>query len=44
MGHFDSARDRLPEKEKYRRNAQLLEDALRDESDNARYPFYVAQS
>jgi len=43
-GYFDSARNRLPAKEKYRRDARLLNKALRKEPDNVRYVFYLAQS
>jgi hypothetical protein len=44
VGHFDSARNRMDAREKYRRDAQVLEKALIDEPDNARYVFYLAQS
>lgn len=43
-GWFDSARNRLDPVEKYRRDAQVLEAALAQEPDNARYVFYLAQS
>ncbi len=42
-GFFDSARN-LDPKAKYRRDAEVLEAALKDEPDNARYVFYLAQS
>jgi tetratricopeptide (TPR) repeat protein len=42
-GHFDSARNQNPI-EKYRRDAAVLEAALRQEPGNARYVFYLAQS
>jgi hypothetical protein len=42
-GLFDSARNRDP-KRKYDQDAQVLEAALRDEPENARYAFYLAQS
>lgn len=44
VGHFDSARNQLEQREKYQRDARVLEDALREEPDNARYVFYLAQS
>lgn len=40
--HQDGARARAPDT--YLRDARLLEQALRDEPDNARYVFYLAQS
>jgi tetratricopeptide (TPR) repeat protein len=43
-GMFDSARNSLPQEEKYRRDAQVLEEALKSEPNNARYVFYLAQS
>jgi len=43
-GHFDSARNRLPPQEKYGRDAQVLEAALRDDPHNVRSVFYLAQS
>jgi glycosyltransferase involved in cell wall biosynthesis len=42
-GYFDSARNVDPKK-KYANDARILEEALRDEPDNARYVFYLAQS
>ncbi len=44
VGHFDSARNRCPAKEKYLRDAEVLKSALVREPDNARYCFYLAQS
>jgi glycosyltransferase involved in cell wall biosynthesis len=43
-GMFDSARNALPQEEKYRRDAEILEKALVTEPNNARYVFYLAQS
>ncbi|MFN7572006.1 MAG: glycosyltransferase [Betaproteobacteria bacterium] len=43
-GLFDSARNRGDPVEKYRRDAAVLEAALKDEPDDARYVFYLAQS
>jgi glycosyltransferase involved in cell wall biosynthesis len=42
-GYFDSARNVDPQK-KYANDARILEEALRDEPDNARYVFYLGQS
>ena len=42
-GYFDSARNVDPKK-KYANDARILEDALKDEPNNARYVFYLAQS
>jgi glycosyltransferase involved in cell wall biosynthesis len=42
-GFFDSARNVDP-KRKYEHDAEVLEQALRDEPNNARYLFYLAQS
>ena len=42
-GYFDSARNVDP-KQKYANDARILEEALRDEPDNARYVFYLGQS
>ena len=42
-GFFDSARNADP-KAKYESDARVLEQALKDEPDNARYVFYLAQS
>jgi hypothetical protein len=44
IGHFDSARNQRPQREKYLADAEVLENALREEPDNARYQFYLAQS
>jgi tetratricopeptide (TPR) repeat protein len=43
-GMFDSARNRLPQEEKYRKDALVLEQALVTEPNNARYVFYLGQS
>lgn len=43
-GMFDSARNALPQEEKYRRDAETLRTALLTEPDNARYVFYLGQS
>jgi glycosyltransferase involved in cell wall biosynthesis len=43
-GHFDSARNAPGEAAKYAADARVLEAALLDEPDNARYVFYLAQS
>jgi glycosyltransferase involved in cell wall biosynthesis len=44
--HIDTARDgaRASDSQKYHRDVQMLEEALRDEPDNERYVFYLAQS
>lgn len=44
VGHFDSARNQKPPREKYLQDAQVLEAALETEPQNARYQFYLAQS
>jgi FkbM family methyltransferase len=44
VGHFDSARNQLDPKEKYARDAALLERALEQEPGNARYRYYLACS
>lgn len=44
LGHFDSARNRQPAREKYLRDAKTLAAALEDDPGNARYQFYLAQS
>ena len=44
IGHFDSARNRRPPREKYLHDAEVLEAALAREPANARYSFYLAQS
>jgi glycosyltransferase involved in cell wall biosynthesis len=43
-GLFDSARNAEDAATKYSRDAAVLEAALKDEPDNARYVFYLAQS
>lgn len=43
-GLFDSARNQVDAATKYARDAAVLEAALKDEPDNARYVFYLAQS
>ena len=40
----DGARSQLPAAEKFDRDAEVLRRALKDEPDNARYAFYLAQS
>ncbi|MFT3924370.1 MAG: tetratricopeptide repeat protein [Myxococcales bacterium] len=44
VGHFDSARNQVDAKEKYGRDARVLEEALKREPDNARYRYYLARS
>lgn len=44
VGHFDSARNRRPARQKYLDDARTLTAALDAEPDNARYQFYLAQS
>lgn len=44
VSHFDSARNQASAAVKYGRDAELLERALRDDPENARYRFYLAQS
>ncbi|HYP75487.1 MAG TPA: FkbM family methyltransferase [Polyangiaceae bacterium] len=44
IGHFDSARNQGDIKQKYARDAALLEKALEREPDNARYRYYLARS
>ncbi len=44
IGHFDSARNQGDARAKYARDAEVLEKALVDEPNNARYVFYLAQS
>jgi tetratricopeptide (TPR) repeat protein len=44
VGHFDGARNQGEARAKYAHDAEVLERALRDEPDNARYVFYLAQS
>lgn len=40
----DGARSQRPQREKFLADVEVLEKALRDEPDNARYQFYLAQS
>lgn len=42
--HTDGARSQRPQAEKFAADAEILRQALRDEPDNARYAFYLAQS
>lgn len=42
--HTDGARSQLSQREKFTRDAEVLRRALKDEPDNARYAFYLAQS
>ncbi len=44
VGHFDSARNQGDVRQKYARDAEVLERGLVEEPDNARYVFYLAQS
>jgi FkbM family methyltransferase len=44
VGHFDGARNQIDEKEKYARDAAVLERILEQEPDNARYRYYLARS
>lgn len=44
VGHFDSARNQLDQKQKYARDAATLEKALEKEGTNARYRYYLARS
>lgn len=44
IGHFDSARNRRSQQEKYLADAALLERALAAEPGHRRYQFYLAQS
>ena len=44
IGHFDSARNQGDPKQKYARDAAVLEKALEQEPDNARYRYYLARS
>lgn len=44
IGHFDSARNQGDPKQKYARDAELLERALEQQPDNARYRYYLARS
>ena len=42
--HNDGARSRMPQTEKFARDAEVLRTALEKEPENARYAFYLAQS
>lgn len=44
VGHFDGARNQQPMREKYLRDAAVLESALKSDPSNPRYRFYLAQS
>lgn len=44
VGHFDGARNQIDAKEKYARDAAVLEQALEREPANARYRYYLARS
>jgi len=44
VGHFDSARNQGDSKQKYAKDAAVLEQALEREPDNARYRYYLARS
>ena len=45
VGHFDGGRSQnITTREKYARDAAVLEQALVDEPDNARYQYYLARS
>ncbi|NKI36467.1 glycosyltransferase [Wenzhouxiangella sp. XN79A] len=44
IGHFDSARNRQPQRQKYLKDADVLKKALEREPDHSRYQFYLAQS
>jgi tetratricopeptide (TPR) repeat protein len=44
VGHFDGARNQVEVKEKYARDAAVLEQALEREPGNARYVYYLARS
>lgn len=44
VGGFDGARNQVSPEEKYGRDAQVLEEALKDEPNNARYRYYLARS
>ncbi|AKS41245.1 tetratricopeptide repeat-containing glycosyltransferase [Wenzhouxiangella marina] len=43
-GHFDSARNQQPQRQKYLKDADVLRRALKQSPDHARYQFYLAQS
>lgn len=44
VGHFDGARNQVDAREKYGHDAQVLEKALENEPENARYRYYLARS
>lgn len=44
VGHFDSARNQRPQREKYLADAEVLTRAVADDPTNERYAFYLAQS
>lgn|GEM_PF-1439258 len=44
VGHFDGARNQIDAKQKYARDAAVLERAIEQEPDNARYRYYLARS
>ena len=44
VGHFDSARNKRPVREKYRADAAILLEAVQSDPGNARHVFYLAQS
>ena len=45
LGHFDGGRSKgIDTAEKYKRDATVLEQALKDEPENRRYVFYLGQS
>lgn len=44
VGHFDGARNQIDAKAKYARDAEVLERALENEPENARYRYYLARS
>ena len=44
VGHFDSARNQRPQREKYLADAQVLLRGVAEEPGNERYAFYLAQS
>jgi len=44
IGHFDSARNQVDAKQKYALDAAVLERALEQEPNNARYRYYLARS
>lgn len=44
VGHFDSARNQRPQRDKYLADAEVLREAVLKEPNNERYAFYLAQS